>query len=334
MNCYEFLPLLSGHIDQVNTAEEEQALQEHLRSCPECCALLVQMEQNDRLLRSSMLPPPADLTDRIMKEVRKNKKNRANKPAIISAVVSGLTVAAVMTLVFFGKTMLPAQSADTAYAEFYQFSHKNDVVGEAEAALEDHDLVFGALNEIVTEAVADASLTAYAPVTGATEAAVSTPEETFAAYDGLLEAVPEETSADGTELSGPAKRGSHFDEIYGKSPVLVIWNAATEDFSALSAYEPFTNNEALFKESQTEIPDTLLSRLSAALPFAPFEEDSDWNVTVYHVPYEVMTALFTECVGKFEVNAYYPSEILSSDDCMIFVIRQNGSIPKVSQEPS
>lgn len=73
MNCDEYLPLISGHLDGVNSEIEERRLQEHLETCEACRVLLSQMEQNDALLQSAATPP-ADLTDRIMNAVRKEKR--------------------------------------------------------------------------------------------------------------------------------------------------------------------------------------------------------------------------------------------------------------------
>ena len=71
MNCNDYLPLLGGHLDSMNTAVEEQRLQKHLSACKHCRALLAQMEQTDALLHASKAEPPADLTARIMAQVRK-----------------------------------------------------------------------------------------------------------------------------------------------------------------------------------------------------------------------------------------------------------------------
>ena len=101
MNCDEALILISGHLDGTNTEAEEKSLREHLETCEDCRRLLRQMEENDRLLRESKAEVPADLKDRIMKEVRGSRKSK--KPFYISVAASGLAVAAMLTLVFVGR---------------------------------------------------------------------------------------------------------------------------------------------------------------------------------------------------------------------------------------
>ena len=108
MNCDESLILISGHLDGTNTEAEEKSLRKHLETCEDCRRLLEQMEENDRLLRESRAEAPADLKDRIMKEVRGGRKNR--KPFYISVATSGLAVAAMLTLIFVGKG--PAKPQD------------------------------------------------------------------------------------------------------------------------------------------------------------------------------------------------------------------------------
>ena len=116
MNCDESLILISGHLDGTNTEAEEKSLREHLETCEDCRRLLRQMEENDRLLRESKAEVPADLKDRIMKEVRGSRKSK--KPFYISVAASGLAAAAMLTLVFVGRgTRAPEIPAAAGEAE-------------------------------------------------------------------------------------------------------------------------------------------------------------------------------------------------------------------------
>ena len=115
MNCDEYLPLISAHLDGANSEIEERRLQEHLYTCEACRALLSQMEQNDALLKSSAAVPPADLTERIMREVRKEQKaSSSGKKRIISMVTSGLAVAALFGLVIWRGLPFANPSKDIA----------------------------------------------------------------------------------------------------------------------------------------------------------------------------------------------------------------------------
>ena len=70
MNCAEALELLSGHVDAVNTPEEEAQLQAHLASCPACRAILTAYEEADRGLSALQTEPPAALVQGVMNAIR------------------------------------------------------------------------------------------------------------------------------------------------------------------------------------------------------------------------------------------------------------------------
>ena len=111
MKCDVYVPLLSAHLDGMNTAEEEKKLQKHLESCESCRELLAQMKENDQLLRCEEIPVPSDLTEKIMGNVRRTKKNK--KPFYISLAASGLAAAAVLALAFSGKVSVPTKEEQT-----------------------------------------------------------------------------------------------------------------------------------------------------------------------------------------------------------------------------
>ena len=48
MQCQQALELLSGHIDNTNTEEQEAMLQEHLSTCEHCRELLKAYEELDQ----------------------------------------------------------------------------------------------------------------------------------------------------------------------------------------------------------------------------------------------------------------------------------------------
>lgn len=143
MNCEFYAVLLSGHIDGMNTPQEEDALQKHLQSCEHCRELLADMQENDRLLKAQEVQVPSDLTKKIMAEVRKTKKNK--KPFYISLAASGLAAAAVLALAFSGKISSPTkeetQTAETTAAEVQRFELKQPIrsIQETDAPCEDAD---------------------------------------------------------------------------------------------------------------------------------------------------------------------------------------------------
>lgn len=108
MHCNDYLQLLSGHLDHTNSEKEEKRLQGHLKNCRHCRALLAQMEANDVLLKDDAIEPPADLTDRIMSQVKKEPRKRRSYRRLVSYAAGGLAAAAMLTLVLTGRFGLPS----------------------------------------------------------------------------------------------------------------------------------------------------------------------------------------------------------------------------------
>ena len=96
MNCNDYLPLICGYLDGENTESENKTLQTHLESCASCREILAQMQENDRLLADAP-EAPADLSWRIMQQVRKEPKKRSQWKHW-SAVLSAAAVLAVVLL--------------------------------------------------------------------------------------------------------------------------------------------------------------------------------------------------------------------------------------------
>lgn len=114
MKCNQILPLLSGHLDGANSEIEERRLQQHLKTCRHCRELLARLEENDALLASQEAQPPADLTNRIMSQIRKEeKKPRLGKRFIVSTAATGLAAAALLAFVVWSNVSLP-KSSDSA----------------------------------------------------------------------------------------------------------------------------------------------------------------------------------------------------------------------------
>ena len=81
MNCNDYLPLLSGHLDGENSPEEEQRLQAHLAQCANCRARLQAFEHGDRLLRADTAVPPAGLTASILAAAAKTPQRPVSRAA-------------------------------------------------------------------------------------------------------------------------------------------------------------------------------------------------------------------------------------------------------------
>ena len=118
MNCNDYLPLLSGHLDGENSPEEEQRLQAHLAQCADCRARLQAFERGDRLLRADAAVPPAGLTASILAAAAKTPQRPVKKPrrAYWSGLATGLAAAALVVFALLGplKGFAQQKSNDTA----------------------------------------------------------------------------------------------------------------------------------------------------------------------------------------------------------------------------
>jgi len=117
VNCNDYLPLLSGHLDGENSPEEEQRLQAHLAQCADCRARLQAFERGDRLLRADTAVPPAGLTASIL-AAAKTPQRPVKKPrrAYWGGLATGLAAAALVVFTLLGplKGFAQQKSNDTA----------------------------------------------------------------------------------------------------------------------------------------------------------------------------------------------------------------------------
>lgn len=108
MNCKDYILLMSGHIDGLNTQKEEKTLKAHLDSCPQCRKMLEDMKANDAILYSDPLTPPDSIRKNVMSAVRKDAKQKKNR--IRNYIVSIAAVAAVLCLVLVASLRLPEKA--------------------------------------------------------------------------------------------------------------------------------------------------------------------------------------------------------------------------------
>lgn len=102
MKCEDALLLISGHIDQENTPEEEAQLLQHLQHCPECRNVLQSFEEMQSDLLALNEEPPADLRENVMNVIRSDTA----VPKKQHRRWVGLAVAAALALVI-GAAALP-----------------------------------------------------------------------------------------------------------------------------------------------------------------------------------------------------------------------------------
>lgn len=221
MKCNQILPLLSGHLDGANSEIEERRLQQHLKTCRHCRELLTQMEENDALLASQEAQPPADLTNRIMSQVRKEeKKPRLGKRFIVSTAATGLAAAALLAFVVWSNVSLP-KSSDSA-PEMAALDNANEyervAVSDMEAGSNTDENI---LNDTLT---ADTGLYGSTSLNGSGSTPADTwlqleaPETEPATTQGMLLEKTDAVVADSSEPTEPAESITAQDTYFEPSP--------------------------------------------------------------------------------------------------------------------
>ena len=221
MKCNQILPLLSGHLDGANSEIEERRLQQHLKTCRHCRELLTQMEENDALLASQEAQPPADLTNRIMSQVRKEeKKPRLGKRFIVSTAATGLAAAALLAFVVWSNVSLP-KSSDSA-PEMAALDNANEyervAVSDMEAGSNTDENI---LNDTLT---ADTGLYGSTGLNGSGSTPADTwlqleaPETEPATTQGTLLEKTDAVVADSSEPTEPAESITAQDTYFEPSP--------------------------------------------------------------------------------------------------------------------
>lgn len=221
MKCNQILPLLSGHLDGANSEIQERRLQQHLKTCRHCREFLTQMEENDALLASQEAQPPADLTNRIMSQIRKEeKKPRLGKRFIVSTAATGLAAAALLAFVVWSNVSLP-KSSDSA-PEMAALDNANEyervAVSDMEAGSNTDENI---LNDTLT---ADTGLYGSTGLNGSGSTPADTwlqleaPETEPATTHGMLLEKTDAVVADSSEPMEPAESITAQDTYFEPSP--------------------------------------------------------------------------------------------------------------------
>ena len=337
--CNEYLPLLSAHIDGMNSEIEERRLQQHLRSCAHCRERLRELEEADATLRAAKAEPPADLTGRIMAQVRSEPRKKApHTRKYLSIGAAGLAAAAMLALVVFGNSRLPGlpteTAADSTAADtlgiapdeavqdeaFYSIASGNfylkDFSETGDAASKEEMAIANDSNDAAT-----ASEPKEPPIEGEICFDYGQVELPDAPSTSTSASLPVEPNA-GDGLPGgttfaPPKTSSN----PSGAPLLIVWGAVPGELAPLQNAEEMMPPELVNAES-----DTLYSRLLDALPLAKAlseaaaERTPQPTVTAYCVDYEQLSAVFETCLGSYEAAVYFPAEVTDAAHCTVLVI--------------
>ena len=334
VNCNEYLPLLSGHLDGANSEAAESRLQKHLASCKQCRTLLAQLEQTDAMLLSSKTEPPADLAARIMTQVRNEpKRKKALHRTVRSVCAVGFAAAALLALVFFGDLKLPSlkqeSSADAAYSDVgngqsasWDRSEEADFLLQNDAMTADQAERYGiswdhGANAPDTVAAPSAeSVTEKGNSLTATEAAESLLTLPSLSYDAGGELLNDSESAEDTGTTHRLPSGLTASEA--ASPLLVIRGAQAEELSLLYGLSPSEESVPTSSDEANSLYTRLLSALSP-------QQDSSLTITKYLVSYAQFSSIFNNCVGVYETAVYYPAELYDLESCTVLVISDTAS---------
>lgn len=257
MNCDVFRILISGHMDGANSEIEEKRLQEHLKGCRFCRALLEEYERNDRLL-SEVPSPPENLTGRIMREIVPRRKKKKAKYIYFTVPAAALATAALLAFAVFRTGALPglsAKSADTAFSEekqnsqlfsdvldtndasaatdeFLSFPQETLAEAETSAALETPQTSEAVWLQVPTDvnAPAEAGSTDNPPTVS-----VEPPEEVPYKSENSAD-IPDSIEPDLGNMSVTSEGPVSNAAVLPNSPILILWNAGNSEI--LEALEP------------------------------------------------------------------------------------------------
>ena len=330
MSCNEYLDLISGHLDGCNSEIEEKRLQQHLQGCEYCRTLLAQMQENDFLLSDNTVEPPADLSSRIMNAVRKEPKKTTKKRFFSSFAAAGLATAALLALVFFGKTALPsftsADSAAEAAAEPYAMDD-SEITPEyildcAESDFRDKDVQYSI--DAPAEGQGDKNL---APTQSVTESP-NTDDKRH--YTGI----PSSTDygiaySDSTTVSGVSGiYGIHAaDGALLEVPTLVIYGADEADFPQLSLAHILPSAAPSLASTNMASDGTFYQRFFSVLPaelglpLSSLPDAPNFCLRRYSIGYDGFVAIMEAAIGTYEASAYFPTDVDAGETCLIILIQ-------------
>lgn len=309
MSCTDILPLLSGHLDHANTEDEEALLLRHLKSCPDCRSLLAQMEQNNALLAASAQEPPADLTTRIMAQVRGSAAKPRRSRRFLPWLASGAAAAALFAFVLSGGVPAPQANdcavQDEAVAEVDAYAQ--DAEGKDLLDTEDIPIVYA----LPTQAVEEPESSALQSQAVQEPPAIELPEggEEAAPENGDLDSIPKVFRA---PVAGKLDRSV---------PILIIWEASAADFDALEGLEPDSEDTPpLLFPKEILLDENFSVRIGELNPqadSAAIGGRRNMTMTVYTVSYDIFTAVLKACGEDYELTIFDPEHETQPEHCKI-----------------
>ncbi|MBQ8587438.1 MAG: zf-HC2 domain-containing protein [Oscillospiraceae bacterium] len=343
MNCEEYFHLISSHLDGCNSETEEKQLQQHLKSCENCRAILAQLQENEQLLSQSTVAPPVDLTKRIMKAVRKEPKKKSKKRFYTSFAAAGLAAAALLALVFFGSNGLPQLATeDAAYMVADGEPYAMEDFTPAENAVEPNASLYYFDDSATGESTlysAGSATTAPDSEKNHEEQASTPARESPRATDNESWVLTDEfpygmdVKAYGTTVSGNGVANG-MSSIYGiqaadgelrELPTLIIYGAKAEDFPGLRSEFALPKQLPSLQTANMAVDGSFYQRFFSILPpelglLPGFPEEQSYELSRYSVSYERFIALMNAAVGSYETAVYFPQGMDQTETCLVILI--------------
>lgn len=109
MKCSEAMELISAQLDGTLSQEQQNALQAHLSSCPECRALAQELSQLEQELPTLEQEPPKQLHDGVMREIRRQSRHKKEQVVFLRFLGTAAAAAALLAvLAGFNLITLPS----------------------------------------------------------------------------------------------------------------------------------------------------------------------------------------------------------------------------------
>lgn len=114
MSCDEMILLISGHLDGVNSQEEEKRLQEHLAECASCRDLLAVFQKAEVLLKEQEMTVPVDFCAGVMARIQEETGKKKRSFRLWTTLAA--SAAAVVLVLGAGALSMPKTASDGAAA--------------------------------------------------------------------------------------------------------------------------------------------------------------------------------------------------------------------------
>ena len=291
MTCDAALEYISRLVDEDLTAEESDALYEHMRGCADCCAVFAAFSSVSAANREHTAEPPARLNERVMRAIKRHNAEKKLFPLPKALRVTLPAAACFVVLAIGALTLLPRiQTMGRGTETMEEAAFVSMSAAEPENAIAEADVVTNAGEPENAIAEAEETINAEEPENASAEAAVVTSAE---------EPV-DETADEPVDATAEAAEATMAEEPASGRPSPVAVYAEGEYLGLIAA--DAVDLDALFAGDVTELPEEItacyqLDRSGVSYRVQVTEDslywqtegERDWHLSA--LPAEVFTAL-------------------------------------------